>query len=155
MCWDIFCFKIKCNSNCNCNCNCNILSDSSVIMTVNLNGLSNSLLRFLGYTNFSIGYITNNKFKKIKKTGSFLIIINSENKNGPNAIYCISKSDELKPGKIQELVRSDGLSNKDILDLVWNPNEYPFLRIKLRLDDYKEVNNINFYVKVITSLDYN
>ena len=81
---------------------------------------------------------------------SFIIIINSKEKGGPNAIYCISRSDVSKSGTIRELVKSHGV-NDDELELTWNPYEYPLLQIRTKLYLYNKNNRIDFTVNVITS----
>jgi hypothetical protein len=101
---------------------------------------------------FTIGYLRNNQFKCIKDTGSFIIIINSDFKNGPNGIYCISRSDNLLSGTVKPLVESNG-KFEDSLELTWNAGEYPRLNIRTKLSNYKDINikTLFFYVKVITS----
>ena len=97
---------------------------------------------------YNVGYITNCKSKLMQETGSYIVIINSEN-GGPNAIYCISRSNKLETGNIKELIKSNGISN-EMLDLEWNPYEYPLLKLKTN-QRYKETTSINFYIKIITS----
>lgn len=104
--------------------------------------VSNENKNYKGYTTLNIGYIK-------KNTGSFIIIINSKEKGGPNAIYCISRSDISKSGSITELVKSDGV-NDDELKLTWNPYEYPLLQIRTKLYLYNK-NTIDFTVNIITS----
>lgn len=121
----------------------------SFTMSINVRNNSDSFLRFLGHTSFTVGYINNTRTKHIKEIGSFIIIINSQTPGGANGIFCISRSDKSKPGKIQELVKTNGILD-DIIDLEWNPHEYPLLKTKLKLADHKK-GIINYHVKVITN----
>jgi len=121
----------------------------SFTMSINVKDNSDSFLRFLGHTSFTIGYINSTRTKHIKEIGSFIIIINSQTPGGANGIFCISRSDKSKPGKIQELVKTNGILD-DIIDLEWNPHEYPLLKTKLRLADHKK-GIISYHVKVITN----
>lgn len=98
-----------------------------------------------------IGYINNFRNKCMRETGSYILIINSKNGSGPNAIYCISKSDKSKAGNIKELIKTNGILN-DSLELDWNPHEYPVLKLKtnnLRYNNKEKI--LYFSVKVITS----
>jgi len=104
--------------------------------------ISNENKNYKGYTTLNIGYIK-------KNTGSFIIVVNSNEKDGPNAIYCISRSDVSKSGIIKELVKSDGV-NDDVLGLTWDPYEYPLLQIRTKLYLYNK-NHIDFTINVITS----
>jgi hypothetical protein len=104
--------------------------------------ISNEDKNYKGYTTLNIGYIK-------KNTGSFIIIINSKEEGGPNAIYCISRSDISKLGTIKELVKSDGV-NDDELKLLWNPYEYPLLQIRTKLYLYNK-NKMDFTINVKTS----
>lgn len=115
------------------------IGDNNIILSLDI---SNENKNYKGYTTLNIGYIK-------KDTGSFIIIINSKEKGGPNAIYCISRSDVSKSGTIRELVKSDGV-NDDELKLTWNPYEYPLLQIRTKLYLYNK-NNIDFTVNAITS----
>ena len=120
----------------------NTTTNNNIILSLDV---SNENKNYKGYTTLNIGYIK-------KNTGSFIIIINSKEKGGPNAIYCISRSDVSKSGTITELVKSDGI-NDDELKLTWNPYEYPLLQIRTKLYLYnnKNTNRIDFTVNVITS----
>lgn len=121
----------------------------SFTMSKNVKDNSDSFLRFLGHTTFRIGYINSTRTKHIKEIGSFIIIINSQTPGGANGIFCISRSDKSKSGKIQELVKTDGILD-DIIDLEWNPHEYPLLKTKLKLAQHKKC-IISYHVKVITN----
>ena len=101
---------------------------------------------------FTIGYLRNNQFKCIKESGSFIIIVNSNFKHGPNGIYCISRSDSLLQGTVKPLIESNGKFD-DSLELIWNAGEYPILNIQTKLNNYKDMNitNLSFYVKIISS----
>lgn len=121
----------------------------SFTMNITLKNNSDSLLRFLGHTTFSVGYINSTRTKNIKEIGSFIIIINSQTPGGANGIFCISRSDKSKHGKIQELVKTDGVL-EDMIDLEWNPHEYPLLRAKLKTNQYKK-SVISYNVKVISN----
>jgi hypothetical protein len=96
------------------------------------------------FTTISVGYI-NHRFK-IKDTGCFIIMITSQITSGPNAIYCISRSDKSLHGNIKELIKTNGVNDESI-ELEWNPYEYPLLKIRLKPTNYK-YNTINFLVKV-------
>ena len=98
---------------------------------------------------FTIGYLRNNQFKCIKDTGSFIIIINSDFKDGPNGIYCISRSDISSNGTVKPLIESNNKFG-DSFELIWNPFEYPKLNIKTKLNNYKDI-TLFFYVKITTS----
>lgn len=101
----------------------------------------------------NIGYITSKYVPDIKDTGCYIIMINSQMTEGPNAIFCISRSDKSKSGNIQCLVESKGTSN-DTLELVWNPYEYPSILLKHNfnrkqiLKDSKEL-NLKYSIKII------
>jgi hypothetical protein len=119
------------------------IGDNNIILSVDI---TNENKNYKGYTTLNIGYIK-------KDTGSFIIIINSKEKGGPNAIYCISRSDISKSGTINKLVKSDGI-NDDELELTWNPYEYPLLQIRTKLYLYNKntnQNRIDFTVNVITT----
>lgn len=105
----------------------------------------------------NVGYINNYLTNKIKDYGSYIIIVNSENTNGPTAIFCISRSNCLSNGSINKLVQSYG-TNGDCLELDWNPGEYPLLKYNQRYihNSFKDKNKgaqvkINFFVKVLTA----
>lgn len=98
----------------------------------------------------TISYLNNNRFKCIKDTGSFIVIINSKLENGPNAIYCISRSNKNLPGIIKPLVQSSGVF-EDTFELKWNPIEDPILNIITKPSSYKDQTKLFFYVKIITS----
>jgi hypothetical protein len=117
-------------------------------MNINIQNNSDSL-RFIGYTSFTVGYINNTRTQHIKEVGSFIIIINSQTPGGANGIFCISRSDKSKSGKIQELVKSNGVLD-DIIDLEWNPYEYPLLKTKFKLSQHKQ-DVISYHVKVISN----
>ena len=122
---------------------------NSFTMNINIKNNSDSFLRFLGYTSFTVGYINNTRTQHIKEIGSFIIIINSQTPGGANGIFCISRSDKSKSGKIQELVKTDGVLD-DIIDLEWNPHEYPLLKTKFKLSQHKQ-DVVSYHVKVISN----
>lgn len=107
----------------------------------------NKYLNLVFTKSIDIGYIRN----KIKDHGSFIITINSQNTEGPSAIYCISKSSKLSHGDINKLAYSKGI-NGDFIELEWNPGEYPLLKY-----NYKYVYNLEetinckmtFIIKII------
>jgi hypothetical protein len=99
------------------------------------------------FTTITIGYI-NHRFK-IKDTGCFIIMITSQNKSGPNAIYCISRSDKSLHGNIKELIKTKGINDESI-ELEWNPYEHPLLKMSLRPIDCK-YNTINFLIKITSN----
>lgn len=99
----------------------------------------------------TIGYINNSRFKNIKETGCFIIMITSQDKSGPSAIYCIARSDILSKGNIKELIKSDGV-NGDSLELEWDPYEYPLVLTKLNSNKRKnQSQKITYLVKVISN----
>jgi hypothetical protein len=79
--------------------------------------------------NITIGYITTKYVPDIKDTGCYLIMINSQISEGPNAVFCLSRSDKMKKGNVNILVSSDGKVG-DKLDIVWNPMEHPCVLLK-------------------------
>ena len=84
--------------------------------------------REYSYT-IDIGYITSKYVPTIKDTGCYMIMIESQISEGPNAIFCIARSDKSKSGTIQTIVSSVGKSN-DRLEVKWNPMEYPCILLK-------------------------
>jgi hypothetical protein len=98
----------------------------------------------------TISYLNKTRFKCIKDTGSFIVIINSKLENGPNAIYCISRSNKILPGIIKPLVQSSGVF-EDTFELKWNPIEDPILNIITNPSNHKDQTKLFFYVKIITS----
>jgi hypothetical protein len=76
-----------------------------------------------------IGYITSKYVPNIKDTGCYIIMINSQINDGPNAIFCLSRSDKTKKGIINTLVNSDGKVG-DRLEIIWNPMEHPCILLK-------------------------
>jgi hypothetical protein len=92
-----------------------------------------------------IGYINKYYSNKIRDTGAFFIIINS---NFSNCIFAISKTNKIESGIINKLCYSG-----DELNILWEPGEYPFLQfIKSKdKDKYKDVKKLDFYIKVTTS----
>lgn len=123
-------------------------NENTLVLKVYFRNTNDSLLRYLNSTTFTVGYI-NNRFKKIRETGSFIIIVNSQEK-GPNGIYCVSRSDPSKSGSVKELISSNGVGDES-LEITWKPYEYPLLKFKTRLDNYKNKSEINFYVNVIST----
>lgn len=81
------------------------------------------------YYTINIGYITTKYVQNIKDTGCFIIMISSQISEGPNAIFCLSRSDKLKSGDINTLVSSLGKCG-DKLDIMWNPMEHPCILLK-------------------------
>jgi hypothetical protein len=75
-----------------------------------------------------IGYITSKYVQNIKEIGCYIIMVNSQIKEGPNAIFCISRSDRTKDGSINKLISSEGKLG-DKLDILWNPLEYPCIKL--------------------------
>ena len=90
----------------------------------------------------------------MRLTGSFIIIINSENPFGPNAIYCISRSNISESGKIHELVKSNDTNDDQILDLIWDPFRYPLLNVKVKLDTFENIDVLKFYIRVVSSFPF-
>ena len=85
-------------------------------------------MRDLSYT-ITIGYITSKYIPNIKDTGCYTIMINSQISEGPNGIFCLSRSDKSKKGEINTLVSSYGKAG-DRLEVIWNPMEYPCILLK-------------------------
>lgn len=81
------------------------------------------------YYTINIGYITTKYVQNIKDTGCFIIMISSQISEGPNAIFCLSRSDKSKSGDINTLVSSLGKCG-DKLDIMWNPMEHPCILLK-------------------------
>lgn len=135
----------------------NAFTMSIKINTFKNNTNNTSLLRQDYYTNISkIGYINGYITNKIKDYGSYILIVNSCKQGGPNAIFCISRSDVLQPGNINILTESHGINN-DSIELEWNPGEYPLLKYKYKtLYDKKEGGNVMsykliFFIKIIST----
>ena len=100
-----------------------------------------------GYTNMSyrllmhnyngnlsvvLGYLNNIlSSNRIKDTGSYLLIINSENEGGASGIFGLSKSDKSKFGNVTTICSSEGILN-DKLIIEWNPYEYPKILLNIR-----------------------
>jgi hypothetical protein len=126
----------------------NIQDENTLVLKVYLRNTNESLLRFFQFTTLTIGYI-NNRFKRMRETGSFIIIVNSHSK-GPTGIYAVSRSDKSKQGSVKEIICSNGL-NDETIELTWDPYEYPLLKFKTKLDNYKNQSSINFYVSVIST----
>lgn len=81
------------------------------------------------YYTINIGYITSKYVQDIKDTGCFIIMISSQISEGPNAIFCLSRSDKSKSGDINTLVSSTGKCG-DKLVIMWNPMEHPCILLK-------------------------
>jgi hypothetical protein len=116
------------------------------VLSLRVRNVIDSMLRYLGHTTLTIGYLNNTKFD-IKDTGAYVITVNSHFANGPNAIYCISRSLTSEPGTVKELVSSNG-KNNECFELQWNPYEYPLLRINLKLGDHTKNQCLDFFVKI-------
>lgn len=91
-------------------------------------GTSLKRYRDLMYT-VNIGYITSKYVTNIKDTGCMMIMISSQIPEGPNAIFCLARSDKNKQGDINTLVSSAGKCG-DKIDIMWNPMEYPCILLK-------------------------
>jgi len=81
------------------------------------------------YYTMNIGYISSKYVQNIKDTGCFIIMISSQIPDGPNAVFCLSRSDKSKSGDVTPLVSSTGKCG-DKLDIRWNPMEHPCLLLK-------------------------
>lgn len=77
----------------------------------------------------TIGYISSKYVPHIKDTGCLIIMISSQIAEGPNAIFCLARSDKSQPGNINTLVNSSGKCG-DKLDIIWNPMEHPCVLLK-------------------------
>lgn len=89
---------------------------------------SSFTFRDLSYT-ITIGYISTKYVPNIKDTGCYTIMINSQINEGPNGIFCLSRSDKTKKGNVNVLTSSDGKVG-DKLEVVWNPMEHPCILLK-------------------------
>jgi len=131
-------------------------TNDEIIISNNINlDTSETLNKYIKLMNrvytksINFGYIRDTS--KLKDTGSYIIIINSQTSGGPSAIYTISRSDKLLQGKINKLAFSEGV-NGDIVEIVWNPGEFPLIKYY-----YKSVFNseetksqkISFLIKII------
>lgn len=85
-------------------------------------------IRDLPYT-LTIGYITSKYVQNIKDTGCYTIMVNSQISEGPNAVFCLARSDKSKKGEINTLVSSVGKVG-DKLEIMWNPMEHPCILLK-------------------------
>lgn len=88
----------------------------------------NNYINDFSYT-IIIGYITSKYVPNIKDTGCHTIMINSQISGGPNAVFCLARSDKTKKGEINTLVSSVGKIG-DKLEIVWNPMEHPCVLLK-------------------------
>lgn len=64
--------------------------------------------------------------QKVKDTGSYILVINSEYDGGATYIYCISRSDKKKRGHVLKLTGSHGLHN-EYIECIWDKFEHPKL----------------------------
>jgi hypothetical protein len=95
------------------------------------------------------GYIRHTS--KLKDTGSYIIIINSQTTSGPSAIYTISRSNKLSPGNINKLAFSEGI-NGDFVELIWNPGEFPLIKYHYKSvynSEETKLQKISFLIKII------
>jgi hypothetical protein len=83
-----------------------------------------------------IGYINN-----IRDTGCYIVMINSDKDNGPNGIFCLSRSDKQKEGEINTLVSSEGICRNKII-LKWNSFEKPSIILKRNKNKISSINNL-------------
>ena len=81
------------------------------------------------YYTVMIDYITPKQVINIKDTGCYIIMINSQLSNGPNGIFCLSRSDKCNNGSVNTLVSSYGKAD-DKLEVVWDKDEYPCVLLK-------------------------
>lgn len=125
----------------------NIMSINIETYNSNIKNSINTITR-----EHKIGYLNKNK---IKDYGSYIIIVNSLKENGPNCIFCISKSSKLSQGNITKLTNCPGIDN-DVLELKWNPCEYPLLtynyNIPYNTSSYDSKNiKLTFFIKIIST----
>ena len=104
---------------------------------------------YRGHTTFNMSYINSTKFPNIRDTGAFFVIVNSTERGGANAIYCISRGDPSKSGDVNTLVKSNGIKDS-IIELSWQPFEYPVLSVDVKLYEYPEKPTLYYYVRVIS-----
>jgi hypothetical protein len=77
----------------------------------------------------TIGYISSKYVQNIKDTGCLMVMISSQIAEGPNAIFCLARSDKSISGNINTLISSNGKCG-DKLDIIWNPMEHPCVLLK-------------------------
>ena len=140
------------------------LSDISKIFTFDSKDSNENTLKLVKCMNEGIkeeeivGYINN-----IKDTGCYIIMINSEKDDGPNGIFCLSRSDKQKQGDINTLVSSEGKCRSKII-LRWNPFEKPSIILTsvhnknkilstslIRSTSLNRIVKIEFNIKIICS----
>jgi hypothetical protein len=131
-------------------------TDDLVIVSNNINlDTSETLNKYLKLMNrvniksINFGYI--NHTSKLKDTGSYIIIINSQTTSGPSAIYTISRSDRLLHGNVNKLTFSEGI-NGDVVELVWNPCELPLIKYyykSLYKSEETKSQKLTFLIKII------
>jgi hypothetical protein len=125
------------------------LSDISKIFTFNSESKyekDNNTFKIVKYINedsidkgeYIIGYINS-----IMDTGCYIIMINCDINEGPNGVFCLSRSDKQKEGDINTLVSSEG-KNKDKIILKWNSYEKPSIILKRNKSKISIINN-NLY----------
>lgn len=83
------------------------------------------------YNNIIMGYINN-----IMDTGCYIIMINCEKDDGPNGIFCLSRSDKQKEGDINTLVSSEG-KFRDKIILKWKSFEKPSIILQRKKKKYQ------------------
>jgi hypothetical protein len=93
-----------------------------------------------------LGYVN----KNLLDTGSYILVINSENEGGATGIFCISRSQKSEMGNIIKLVANDGIYNER-LNIEWEPYEYPKIVLhihKLKKDKIQNKREIKFLYNV-------
>lgn len=103
----------------------------------------------------TVGYINSTQYSNMRDTGCFIIIVNTYPTNntsvsGPNAIFCIAKSETYSSGTVNTLVQSTNRFG-DTFELEWNPGEYPLLMYNYKRYDERNDRRLFFVVKVLTS----
>lgn len=119
-----------------------------------INGCTNMFYR-LSFNNYKkepviLGYLNNvTSSNRVKETGSYILIINSENNVGATGIFCLSRSDKSQYGNVKELCSSDGVYNEKIT-VEWDPYEYPkiILHIHKLKTDKKDI-LFSFNIKIV------
>ena len=83
----------------------------------------------LFHKSYRICHLNKAYAQHINDTGCFMIMLESKEKNGPNGIFCLSKSDVTTKGSVFCLCSSPGAKG-EMLRVEWEPYEYPCVILK-------------------------
>jgi len=72
-------------------------------------------------------YVTNMYIDSMRDTGCYILMITTDKSDGPNGVFCLSKSNVHEMGKVNELASSIGKNNEKI-NVTWRPGEYPLIQ---------------------------